>query len=326
MRKLKFVYGMLLTICISLIHIHCSLYTVGNMLNPVTFVGLLMKGEETFFLFTGYTAQFLVTMLAAIFILRFQRWLVWLIVYIIGVLISFWLNMHNPLSHFSFFQYSGIAKCYDDFYGYELALLWGTYYVALQAFVFSLYVFITYLLKAPFIERILTGVANFMCYKYNAFIHSALYEKMNRNKYVLGTVVLMIILCCMIVYVLSHFDNYIKNEVMGKEARTYEITNGNDEKIDAHFNEMFNSSDVKPSEGKYENTDNAKVIDTYDLWDNNCTTKSVEAVKIGTDGKLDLNSSSPSDIDTKLYYQNKKKDGQVERIDIQRLNEEYKLY
>ncbi|SHJ61743.1 RHS repeat domain-containing protein [Bacteroides stercorirosoris] len=120
--------------------------------------------------------------------------------------------------------------------------------------------------------------------------------------------------------------NYIKNEVMGKEARTYEITNGNDEKIDAHFNEMFNSSDVKPSEGKYENTDNAKVIDTYDLWDNNCTTKSVEAVKIGTDGKLDLNSSSPSNIDTKLYYQNKKKDGQVERIDIQRLNEEYKLY
>ena len=120
--------------------------------------------------------------------------------------------------------------------------------------------------------------------------------------------------------------NYIKNEVMGKEARTYEITNGNDEKIDAHFDEMFNSSDVKPSEGKYENTDNAKVIDTYDLWDNNCTTKSVEAVKVGTDGKLDLNSSSPSNIDTKLYYENKKKDGQVERIDIQRLNEEYKLY
>ena len=28
----------------------------------------------------------------------------------------------------------------------------------------------------------------------------------------------------------------------------------------------------------------------------------------------------------KVYYENKKKDGQVERIDIQRLNEEYKLY
>ena len=120
--------------------------------------------------------------------------------------------------------------------------------------------------------------------------------------------------------------NYIKNEVMDKEARAYEITNGNDEKIDAHFDEIFNSSDVKPSKGKYENADNAKVIDTYDLWNNNCTTKSVEAVKVGTDGKLNLNSSSPSNIDTKLYYENKKKDGQVERIDIQRLNEEYKLY
>ena len=81
MRKLKFVFGMLLTICISLIHIHCSLYTVGNTLNPVTFVVLLMKGEDTYFLFTGYTVQFLVTMLAAIFLLRFRRWPVWLIVY-----------------------------------------------------------------------------------------------------------------------------------------------------------------------------------------------------------------------------------------------------
>lgn len=107
MRKLKFVFGMLLTICISLIHIHCSLYTVGNTLNPVTFVVLLMKGEDTYFLFTGYTVQFLVTMLAAIFLLRFRRWPVWLIVYIIGALISFWIKTHNPLSHISF---SGTAE------------------------------------------------------------------------------------------------------------------------------------------------------------------------------------------------------------------------
>ena len=207
MRKLKFVFGMLLTICISLIHIHCSLYTVGNTLNPVTFVVLLMKGEDTYFLFTGYTVQFLVTMLAAIFLLRFRRWPVWLIVYIIGALISFWIKTHNPLSHISFFRDSGIAKCYGEFYGYGRAFLWGTYYVALQAFVFSLYIFITYLLKTSFIERIRTGVVNFMCHKYNVFIHSSLYEKMNRNKYVIGTVVLMIILCCMIVYVLSHFDS-----------------------------------------------------------------------------------------------------------------------
>lgn len=107
MRKLKFVFGMLLTICISLIHIHCSLYTVGNTLNPVTFVVLLMKGEDTYFLFTGYTVQFLVTMLAAIFLLRFRRWPVWLIVYIIGALISFWIKTHNPLSLFLF---SGTAE------------------------------------------------------------------------------------------------------------------------------------------------------------------------------------------------------------------------
>ena len=107
MRKLKFVFGMLLTICISLIHIHCSLYTVGNTLNPVTFVVLLMKGEDTYFLFTGYTVQFLVTMLAAIFLLRFRRWPVWLIVYIIGALISFGLKR---IILFHIFLFSGTAE------------------------------------------------------------------------------------------------------------------------------------------------------------------------------------------------------------------------
>ena len=120
--------------------------------------------------------------------------------------------------------------------------------------------------------------------------------------------------------------NYITTEVVDKKARTYEITDGSDEKVDAYFNEIFYSSDAKPSIGKYKNADNAKVVDTYDLWNNNCTTKSVEAVKVGTDGKLDLNSSSPSNVDTRLYYENKKEDSQVERIDFQRLVEEYKLH
>ena len=105
MRKLKFVFGMLLTICISLIHIHCSLYTVGNTLNPVTFVVLLMKGEDTYFLFTGYTVQFLVTMLAAIFLLRFRRWPVWLIVYIIGALFGL-----KRIILFHIFLFSGTAE------------------------------------------------------------------------------------------------------------------------------------------------------------------------------------------------------------------------
>lgn len=119
---------------------------------------------------------------------------------------------------------------------------------------------------------------------------------------------------------------YIKNEVLSKEARIYEITSGSDDKIDSHFKKMFDSSDNKPSAGKYKNANNAKVVDTYDLWNNNCTTKSAEAIEVGTDGSFVLDSSSPSNIDTKLYYENKKQDSQVNRIDINKINEEYNIY
>jgi hypothetical protein len=117
---------------------------------------------------------------------------------------------------------------------------------------------------------------------------------------------------------------YIAHEVTDKNAAIYEVKNGNDEKIDTHFNNMFESSDKKPSEGKYQNKDNARVVDTYDLMDNNCTTKSVEAVKVSTDGKLDLNSKNPMNVDTKLYYENQKKDSQVKQIYLKDIIDEYK--
>lgn len=86
---------------------------------------------------------------------------------------------------------------------------------------------------------------------------------------------------------------------------------------------MFKSSNIKPSKGKYKNVDNARVVDTYDLLNNNCTTKSVEAIKIGTNAKLDLNSRGPANVDTQLYYENKKTDSQIKRIDSNQIYEEY---
>ena len=106
---------------------------------------------------------------------------------------------------------------------------------------------------------------------------------------------------------------YIEHEVMDMGASIYEVKNGSDKKIDTHFNNMFESSDKKPSEGKYKDSDKAKAVDTYDLLDNNCTTKSVEAIKISTDGKLDINSRGPANVNTKLYYESQKKDSQLEK-------------
>ena len=75
---------------------------------------------------------------------------------------------------------------------------------------------------------------------------------------------------------------------------------------------------------KYANADNARVLDTYDLLDNNCTTKTSDAVKVGTDGKLDLKSKTPANMDTKLYYENLKKDSKVEQIHLKQILDEYK--
>jgi len=117
---------------------------------------------------------------------------------------------------------------------------------------------------------------------------------------------------------------YIESELKNYGAIVYEIRGGSDAKIDAHFNDMFNASDKKPSgTGRYSKAENARVIDTYDLFDNNCATKTVEAVKIGTDGKLDLKFNGPHSADDKLYRESQKKDSQVKNIPYKDLYDEF---
>ena len=116
---------------------------------------------------------------------------------------------------------------------------------------------------------------------------------------------------------------YIKNEITKMEARVYEVLSGNDEKVDKHFKNLFDSSDKKPSTKSYRKAENARVIDEYDLLDNNCTTKSLEAISIGTNGEFDIESISPSNLDTQLYYENKKDDSRIRKITYDKLYEEY---
>lgn len=56
---------------------------------------------------------------------------------------------------------------------------------------------------------------------------------------------------------------------------------------------------------------------------NNCTTKSVEAIKVGTNSELNLNSRGPANIETQLYYENKKINSHIKRIDSNQIYEEY---
>lgn len=200
MRNIKFAFGILLVICISVIHIHCSLFTVSNSFNPITIMCLLTRNDGLVYWLTGYSVQFLVTLLAAYFILKFCCKKLWLILYIVGAIIAYWISLHYPLSHLSIFQDSEIAKRYNTFYGYEPAFLYAVYYIALQFFVLFLYISLNYLLKSLPIAQVFNRIIAFTYYMYHIFIDSVFYEKACRNKYILGTVILLIVLLCLIIH------------------------------------------------------------------------------------------------------------------------------
>lgn len=202
MKIAKFILAILVTICISIIHVHFSLYTVSNGSNPVTLAMLLSKEDEIVPFMTGYSVQFMVTLLTAYFILKFRNITIWCLVYIIGVITAYRISLHSPLSYLPIFHDSEIAKCYEDFYGYYGAFKLGAYYIALQLFVFFLYILFICILKIPFIKSTLCKLSTFIHRAYNTFIHSVIYGKMHQNKYTLGTIVLLIILFYMITMVL----------------------------------------------------------------------------------------------------------------------------
>nr|WP_291149109.1 RHS repeat-associated core domain-containing protein [Flavobacterium sp. UBA7680] len=61
-------------------------------------------------------------------------------------------------------------------------------------------------------------------------------------------------------------------------AEVYQINNANEKKVGATLENEYNKSDKTPETGKYKGDERAHVIDKYDISENNCTTKSLEAV------------------------------------------------
>ncbi len=72
---------------------------------------------------------------------------------------------------------------------------------------------------------------------------------------------------------------YINEEISNKEATIFELSNVDERKIESYFLQLFDSSESNPSAGKYSTCDNAKVIDQYNVFSNNCTTKAMDAIR-----------------------------------------------
>jgi RHS repeat-associated protein len=78
--------------------------------------------------------------------------------------------------------------------------------------------------------------------------------------------------------------NFTEHYVNDNDANVYEFTKVDESVVETFFENKFNSTKQKPTTGPFKNDERARVIDTYNLSDNNCTTKSLEAIVKGNGG------------------------------------------
>ena len=70
--------------------------------------------------------------------------------------------------------------------------------------------------------------------------------------------------------------SFIQDQMLANEAVGYEFTKGSDELVSKHFDKQLDNSNKIPQKGKYAGKENAKVIDEYNLFINNCATTSMQ--------------------------------------------------
>ncbi len=90
---------------------------------------------------------------------------------------------------------------------------------------------------------------------------------------------------------------YINKQINSNDASVFEFKNASDELVGKYFDEKLNNSNRIPKTGKYANTENAKVVDEYNLLTNNCVTTSVDGIQVGLQEKTILDMLiSPKDL------------------------------
>lgn len=75
--------------------------------------------------------------------------------------------------------------------------------------------------------------------------------------------------------------DYITAEITKYDAQAFEITDASGDQVSEFLDRQMEASSKVPEVGKYANDERAKVVDTYNLSSNNCTTKSCDAVIAG---------------------------------------------
>lgn len=68
----------------------------------------------------------------------------------------------------------------------------------------------------------------------------------------------------------------------------FEFKKGSDELVGKYFENLFENSEKIPTTGQYKGNENAKIVDKYNLFNNNCVTQSIKGLQSGVEN-LKLN-------------------------------------
>ncbi len=121
--------------------------------------------------------------------------------------------------------------------------------------------------------------------------------------------------------------SFIQNQMLENEAIGYEFSNGSDKSVSEHFNKQLSESDKIPQKGKYAGNKNAKVIDEYNLFTNNCVTTSVNGIQKGVAEKLNLeDSKGPDSLDDRLKVMSEDDKNNIRQISYEDIKKEFNLH
>jgi RHS repeat-associated protein len=75
--------------------------------------------------------------------------------------------------------------------------------------------------------------------------------------------------------------NYIRKTLLNNNAYAFEINGVNENDVQGWFDFLYYNRGKQSSSDKLKDVTNAKAIDLYDLISNNCTTKTIDALRVG---------------------------------------------
>ena len=121
--------------------------------------------------------------------------------------------------------------------------------------------------------------------------------------------------------------SFIQDQMLANEAVGYEFTKGSDELVSKHFDKQLDNSNKIPQKGKYAGKENAKVIDEYNLFINNCATTSIKGIQEGVKKDLDLKySKAPASLGDRLKVMSKEDEHSIRRITYNEIKKEFNLH